>query len=92
MITLPLPPSQTERALAQVYREEFTGLTTVTLTLTNPVAQTLDGKSLLLLFKNGTLLSEGAGASQYTVTGTAVTLGTAAIAGDVFIASYHYRT
>ena len=92
MIFLPAQPTPLERTLAQVYREEFTGLTTVALTLTNPVAQTLDGKSLLLLFKNGTLLSEGAGASQYTVTGTAVTLGTAAIAGDNFIAYYHYRT
>lgn len=92
MLTVPTPPTPMERALGQVYREEFTGLTTVAVTLTNAVAQTLDGKSLLLLFKNGALLSEGAGAAKYTVTGSAVTLGTAAIAGDIFVALYWYRT
>lgn len=92
MLFLATPPTPTERALGQLYREEFSGLATVAVTLSMSVAQTLDGKSLLLLFKNGALLSEGVGASKYTVTGLAITLGTAAIAGDIFIAYYHYRT
>jgi len=92
VITLPTPPSNVERALGQVYREEQTGLTVVTVTLANPVAQTQDGVNLIMLFKNGTLLPEIAGATGYSVVGKTVTLGTAAIAGDRFIALYWYRS
>ena len=91
MITLPDAPTPTERALGQLYWEQFTGLTTTAVTLTYPVAETQDSKALLLVFKNGAVLSQGAGAANYTVTGTAITLGTAAIAGDTFLVWYHYR-
>ena len=91
MLTLPSAPTSTERALGQLYWEQFTGLTTVAVTLTYPVAETQDAKALLLVFKNGLVLSQGAGAANYTVTGTSITLGTAAIAGDKFVVLYWYR-
>ena len=91
MRQLPTPPSQNERVLAQQYWEQFTGLTTTAITLSYPVATTQDDKALILLSKNGAILSQGAGAANYTVTGTAVTLGTAAIAGDTFHVFYWYR-
>lgn len=92
MRTLPIPPSANEQALAQQYWEQFTGLTTTAITLSYPVATTQDDKALILLSKNGLVLSQGAGAGNYTITGTAITLGTAAIAGDNFVAFYWYRT
>lgn len=92
MLLLPFVPADNDWALASIYREEVTGLTTTAVSLSFSVAQTQDGKNLLLLFKNGTLLPEIAGASGYSVTGTAVTLGSAAIAGDRFVAWYYYRT
>jgi hypothetical protein len=88
---LPSAPSDNERALAQEYVERITGLTTVNLTLAYPVATTHDGVTLLLLAKNGAILDPNGGAGGYSVTGTAVTLGTAAIAGDIFVARYSYR-
>ena len=92
MLRLPAQPSNIERVLAQVYLEQQTGLTTATITLAKSVAQTQDGVSLLLLFKNGALLKNAAGAGNFTVTGNTITLGTAAIAGDQFVIYYHYRT
>ena len=74
------------RVAFQKMKERQTGVVGVTITLTDaPILGTL------LLFKNGTLLDEVAGAGNYTITDRTVTLGTAAIAGDVFIAHYHYR-
>lgn len=92
MLRLLATPSLNERALAQVYLEQQTGLTVATITLAKPVAQTQDGVSLILLFKNGTLLQNAAGAGNFQVSGNTITLGTAAIAGDLYIAYYHYRT
>jgi hypothetical protein len=88
---LPSTPSDNERTLALEYIDRITGLTTVNLTLSYPVATTADGLALLLLAKNGTILDPNGGAGGYSVTGTAVTLGTAAIAGDIFVARYSYR-
>lgn len=92
MLTLTESPTPNERALGQMYLETFTGLTTTAVTLTYPVATTNDGLALCLLFKNGAALVQGSGASKYTVSGTAITLGTAAIAGDVFLVHYQYRS
>ena len=92
MRQLPVPPSTNERILAQQYIEQKTGLTTTTITLAKSVAITQDGVPLILLFKNGAALQRAAGASNFTITGNTITLGTAAIAGDVFIIHYGYRT
>lgn len=92
MLRLLEQPSNNERALAQVYLEQQTSLTTATISLSKPVAQTQDGVSLILLFKNGALLKNAAGAGNFQVSGNTVTLGTAAIAGDQFVIYYHYRT
>lgn len=62
--------------------ERQTGLTGVTLTLTNAPT---DGS--LLLFKNGTLLDDP---TEYTVAGRVVTLGVAAVGGDIYRAKYHF--
>lgn len=70
------------QALSRFGYERQTGLTTTALPLDNaPVDGTLQ------VFKNGTLLDPGA---AYTVSGKTVTLGVAAIAGDVFIVHYHF--
>lgn len=73
--------------LYQMGQDDQTGLTTTALTLSN---EPIDGT--LLLFKNGVQLNTGAGAGEYQRTGTAVTLGAAAIAGDRFLAQYHFRS
>lgn len=74
------------RVAFQKMKERQTGVVGVTITLTDaPILGTLQ------LFKNGILLDEVAGAGGYTITDRTVTLGTAAIAGDVFITFYHYR-
>lgn len=71
-------------ALCRFGQESQTGLVTTAMTLVHsPVEGTL------LLFKNGLLLNPGV---EYTIVSTAVTLGTPAIAGDAFVAYYHYRT
>lgn len=94
MLTLPtMAGSPNERALGQWYTERLTGLTGSTVTLSYTVAQTLNGVPLVLVFKNGTLLDPGGGgATSYTVSGGTVTLVTAAVAGDVFVVWYLYRT
>jgi hypothetical protein len=70
-------------ALSRFGRDRQTGLTTTALTLPNaPVDGTLQ------LFKNGTLLDESV---AFTVAGAVVTLGVAAIAGDVFHSFFYYR-
>lgn len=70
------------QALSRFGYERQTGLTTTALPLDNaPVDGTLQ------VFKNGTLLDP---ATAYTVSGTAVTLNVAAIAGDVFLVFYHF--
>jgi len=92
MRQLPAPPSTNERVLAQQYQEQQSGLTTTTISLAKSVAVTQDGVPLILLFKNGSLLQRAAGAGNYQITGNTITLGTAAVGTDVFIAHYSYRT
>lgn len=87
MIQLPEQPAPNERVLAGFRRERFTGLTTTALPLSQaPQTDTL------MIWKNGTALDPNGGASGYAVSGAAVTLGTAAIAGDVFLCTYWPRT
>lgn len=92
MLQLPTTPdNNNERALAQVYRERFTGLTGTALTLLNTPARTADDTGLERVFKNGALLDPAGGAGGYSITGKAITLGTALIAGDVVVVHYWYR-
>ena len=83
------PANANERVLAQEYRETQTGLTDVTLTLAHPPLLTVNGLGLELLFKNGALLVPG---TDYTISGAVVTLASAAISSDVFVARYPYRS
>lgn len=86
--TVSPPPTDpgTRQALSFI-RERFTGLTTATVTTTNTmVADTV------LVFKNGALLDPNGGAGGYSTAGKTITLGTAAIAGDVFVVAGYYRT
>lgn len=74
------------RVLTQQIEDRFTGETTTSLVLSNaPIAGSL------MLFKNGALLDPGSG-SVYSVSGRTVTLGVAAIAGDVFVARYYFTS
>lgn len=91
MRTLPSPPTANERALAQWYRERFTGLTTTAITLAQTPVRTADDVGLELVVKNGAVLDPSGGASGYSISGPSITLGTAAIAGDVFLIFYQYR-
>lgn len=87
MITLPAPPGTiNERHLAQLSRERFTGLTVATITLQDPAVEGYE-----LVFKNGALLDPNGGAGGYSIEGKTITLGTAAIAGDIFIVWYYFR-
>lgn len=83
-------PTANERVLGAEYRERFTGLTTVAIGLTKVPLRTVDDVGLELVFKNGALLDPTGGAGGYTISGKAITLGTAAIAGDVFVVRYPY--
>lgn len=78
------PAAPATQALYNRVRERQTGLTTTALVLENaPIPMTLQ------LFKNGVLLDHDGG---YTIDDRAVTLGGAAIAGDVFVAHYTFRS
>lgn len=92
MLQMPgVPADSNERALAQVYRERFTGLTGTAITLAYTPAQTADSVGLERVYKNGALLDHAGGASGYSILGKAITLGAALIAGDVVIVHYWYR-
>lgn len=67
--------------------EDFTGGTSASLTLAHAADSTN-----CLVFKNGSALRRVAGASGYSVSGTAVTLGTAPIAADVILVWYQWST
>lgn len=87
MLPLPTTPqNENIAALARVNRERFTGLTTTAVTLTDLAVEGYE-----FVFKNGTLLDPNGGAGGYSISGRAVTLGTAAIAGDWFIVWYYSR-
>lgn len=87
MIPLPdEPESENIRTLASLAHERFTGLTTTAIGL---VAEAVSG--LESVFKNGSLLDPNGGAGGYSMSGKTITLGTAAIAGDVFVIHYYSR-
>lgn len=89
-VAFPRPYGARDAAVLLLYQfgqEEQTGLTSTALTLEHaPIPGSL------LLFKNGTKLREVAGAAGFAIEAAAVTLGTAAVAGDVFEAMYHYSS
>jgi hypothetical protein len=88
MLTLPdEPETENIRALASLTRERYTGLTTAVITLVN---EARDGFEIV--YKNGVLLDPAGGASGYSISGKTITLGTAAIAGDVFLIFYYSRS
>jgi hypothetical protein len=80
------PESENVRALASLTRQRITGLATVTLTLE---AEARDGFEAV--YKNGALLDPNGGAGGYSISGKTITLGTAAIVGDVFVIFYYAR-
>lgn len=84
MLPMPSRPETPNiAALARVSRDRVTGITGTALTLADaPVV------GWELVFKNGALLDPGA---AYTVSGKVVTLGGAAISGDVFVVFYWAR-
>lgn len=74
------------RLLYQTGEERITGITGTALTLSHaPIPGTLR------LFKNGGLMDSG-DAAVLTLDGATVTLGVAAVSGDVFLGYYHYRS
>jgi hypothetical protein len=87
VIELPWPPATPNEAqLAQLLRERFTGLTTSSIELTELAMEGFE-----LVFKNGALLDPNGGAGGYSINGRSITLGAAAVAGDVFIVWYYFR-
>lgn len=84
-LSLPAPyATANERALAQWRQEEFTGLVTAVVTL----SQTPDlASGLLLVWKNGTLLRP----SLNVLAGSILTLPSALIAGDWVVVFYKAR-
>lgn len=87
MLPLPSVPTPNERALAGWTRERFTGLTVATITLSQPASVGVE-----MVWKNGSALDPNGGASGYSISGKTITLGTAAIAGDVFVCLYLARS
>lgn len=86
-VQLPTRPTPNEQALAGWTRERFTGLSGTAVTLSRtPIA------GLELVFFNGTALDPNGGASGYSLNENVVTLGTAAVAGDVFLIWYLARS
>jgi hypothetical protein len=84
MLNLPVAArSPNEAALARFRTETITGQTTVTLTLSD-----LPNEETVLLFKNRLALTP---TTDFTVAGVTITLTVAAVAGDVFVAYYHFR-
>lgn len=86
MLQLPEAPSRNEAALSRVERERVTGLVTAALPLSVAAVEGLE-----LVFKNGALLDPNGGAGGYSILGKDITLGAAAIAGDVFVIWYYAR-
>lgn len=76
-------PSPNVRLLSQLYRETITGQTTASVTLGEWL---IDGSETI--HKNGVLLTP---ATDYTLSGTTMTLTVAAVAGDVFVVRGLFR-
>lgn len=93
---LPLPRSELNpnvQALARVEREDFTGITVATVTLSqNPVeaAAPPGTSSYIEVWKNGALL-HNIGGADYTVAGKVLTFAAALIAGDKVTVRYYAR-
>lgn len=87
MFPLPSEPeTENVRALASLARYRVTGLTTAILALPTEARDGFES-----VFKNGALLDPSGGAGGYSIAGKTITLGAAAIAGDVFVVYYHER-
>jgi hypothetical protein len=74
---------------AQIIVDPIKATAGTSLTLSNTPSVLANGNKLLCLYKNGTKLTEG---TDFTVSGTAVTLTSAAVAGDLFKARYTSAT
>ena len=84
--TIQLParePNPNVRQLAQLHRQTTTGVTGTSVTLEEWY---IDGTETV--HKNGVLLTP---ATDYTLSGTTMTLGVAAVAGDVFVVRGLFR-
>lgn len=84
---VPVPDDPALRLALSVVRERFTGLTTTAITMTNPMVP-----ETVMVFKNGIALDPNGGSGGFSVAGKAITLGTAAVSGDVFLVTGWYRT
>lgn len=83
MIALPQPPeSPNVRQLASWRWERYTGLTTTTVTVSNPVVS-----GTALVWKNGALVDPTTVTTQSNV----VTLPASLVSGDVVVVAYFYR-
>ena len=83
MLALPnAPESANVRALASWTTERFTGLTSNTVTLSNPAV-----KGAVMTFKNGLLVDP----TTVTVQAKTLTLGSALVSGDLVVVTYFYR-
>lgn len=83
MIQFPTDPTANEQLLGGWTMERLTGITGTTLTLARPVHG-----DLLLLAKNGSIVDP----DTLTLDGSAVTLGSAAVSGDVYVCFYLARS
>lgn len=87
-VPFPRPYGQRDTALSLLFQQVEDRITLVPATTfdlsMSPIVGTLD------LYKNGLRLDGGV-ATGYALRDRTVTLGTAAIAGDVFIARYYFR-
>jgi hypothetical protein len=87
--TLPVPTADRNvQALGRIWREDITGETGSTLTLSNsPVTGTET------VFKNGALLwaSTDSTTYDYTITGNSLSLTVAAVSSDKFTILAHFR-
>lgn len=85
---IPLPTAESNRnllALARLEREDFTGIASAQLSLSqNPV------EVYTFVYKNGLLLHNIAGA-DYTIAGLVITFAVALIAGDKVTVVYYGR-
>jgi hypothetical protein len=83
MIALPnAPETANVRALASWTWERFTGLTTSTVTVSNPIVA-----KTALVWKNGSLVDP----TTVTTQSRTLTLGASLVSGDVVVVTYFYR-
>lgn len=84
------PPAPTRDivvlSLTRYAVERISGVTTTTFTLANEPSEPV------VILLNGRELDRDSTPAEYTVNATRITLSRAAVAADVFMAHYHYRT